>query len=1497
MRNRLPLVLAIVLAILCISGLTFFPQYQAPKPISPPEGGEGNIHFVPNLGQWEGPAAFRADLGRGYLWMEETAWVYHFWVPPMYIQQHAAPRYFGVDRLKSKDSTEYGHVLKVDFVGAQSPKMVPDKAFSSYRNFFIGNDKSRWKGNVPEYGMVTYEQLWPGIDLRVYSYGEAIKYDFVVAPGVDPNLIRLHFDGADKLSIEDGELVVKTSVRTLTELPPVAYQEEREGREGIACRFALDGSTLHFELPKGYDKDRPLIIDPTLVFSTFSGSTDDNWGFTAAYDTAGSMYAGGILWHGVGAIPGATTGYPTTTGAYATQTNGGTFEVTISKFDPTGANLIYATLLGGDNDDRPHSLIINDAGELYVYGRTLSGNFPTENAFDSTQNGDADIFVAKFNAAGSQLLASTYVGGADDDGINENATFTAGPVTKYNYGDDARGEVLLDYDGDVYVASCTKSIDFPADTFTFQPNNYGGPQDGVVFKMTPDLDSMIWGSYLGGTGTDAAYGLAIDSAKTVYVTGGTNSTNILVNLPGTGGRNPNYLGGRADGFVVHIDAQGRNLLHGTYIGTNDYDQAFFIQKDESNNIYLAGQTEGRFPIANAIYRDVGAKQFIIKLTPDLATTVYSTTFGDTQSSTPNISPTAMLVDNCENVYVTGWGGVTNYQGTVRNMPLTTDAQQDTTDGSDFYLFVLARNADSMLYATYLGGINPLGGSGEHVDGGTSRFDKRGIVYHAVCANCGGITVPGTTLNQSFPSTVGAYSVTNNSPNCNLAAFKFDFGLTGINANFITLDSSNNPISGNTLEGCPPLTVKFDNVSSFGANARYFWEFGIVGSSDSTFEPTFIFQNPGTYTIRLIIEDSTSCNIRDTAFQIITVYPYPLVEAGRDEVICQGDSARLEATGSGDFLWEPAIFTSPPNQAITDVFPPGNTEFIVTLTDTNGCIIKDSLIVQVDSANWLDLIPGDTTICAGQSLDLQAFAPSKSVYFWEPARSFDNPRLSNPIATLDSTRTLVVTVVDTNRCTATDSLEVIVYHSSAGGDTSICAGASTSLFATGGSSYRWEPAQFVSGVSSSNPIVTVNQTTIFSAFVTLPNGCVDTHYVEVQAYALPELTLSDPDTICDGASSLLSVSGGASHVWSPAVFLDDSTANRPLATPPATMTFSVIATSVEGCVSDTSLELFVREQSLVDAGPDRQVCGEGETSLQGSGATNYQWAPSFGLNNSTIARPTVRLLGDEVTYFLTGIDRYGCEGTDSVQVRRIEQPVTSILEELFPCDRESRASLTALGGERVRWSDGSRNRTRIVTPIPGGTMLIATAFIDDCAGVPDTVVIDQRDPFPIAAFTASPTAGIAPIDVQFTNQSEKATRYEWFFGEGMGQSQQRDPLWGYVAGTWRPMLIAYSSENCPDTAYLDLFYENASLHIPSAFTPNNDNVNDFFYIQSYGLTAFSIRIYNRWGVEIFASESPDFRWDGTYQGDTAPEGVYVYQIITTSPTGRRETRTGTVTVLR
>ena len=301
--------------------------------------------------------------------------------------------------------------------------------------------------------------------------------------------------------------------------------------------------------------------------------------------------------------------------------------------------------------------------------------------------------------------------------------------------------------------------------------------DGVVFKMNPNLSTMIWSTYLGGSADDGCYALTLDHSLNIYTTGGTSSSNFPTSI---GALSTAYNGGITDGYVTKIKNDGSTILKSTFIGTSAYDQSFLIQLDNNYNVYIVGQTEGTMPVSAGVYSNSNSKQFIWKLNSNLNTRMLSTIFGS-GSGQVDISPAAFLVDVCGNIFVSGWGGNVLTSVPTTNMPISSNAFQSSTDGFNFYLFVLSPNAASFMYGTYFGG--PL--SREHVDGGTSRFDKKGIVYQAVCANCGGYNAG--TQHNDFPVTPGSWPNTGSNVNhntqdynCNQGVFNFAiFSRTGI----------------------------------------------------------------------------------------------------------------------------------------------------------------------------------------------------------------------------------------------------------------------------------------------------------------------------------------------------------------------------------------------------------------------------------------------------------------------------------------------------------------------------------------------------------------------------------------------------------------------------------------------------------------------------------------------------------------------------------------------
>ncbi|MEQ9187135.1 MAG: gliding motility-associated C-terminal domain-containing protein [Cryomorphaceae bacterium] len=799
--------------------------------------------FVRNLGQWDGTFTYRAGIPGGAIFLEQGCITFHLIDPEKLEAFH--------DRKLEAGAVMRHHAFKLRFIGANTDvHFEEDSKSSHYQNFYLGNDPARWQHSIHPAQTVIYKDLYDGIDLHVMLHDQTLKYEFHLEAGVDPSIIQLAAEGLDEWQLDrEGNLIMHTSLQDIVELAPYAYQFNAKREFELDAQFVLEDGILRYDI-EAYDAHLPLVIDPEVIFSTFSGSTSDNWGFTAAPDNNGFLYAGGIVFG---------TGYPFTTGAFDQSFNFGTCDVAITKYDTSGTQLIYSTYLGGNGYDHPHSLIVNSSGNLYVMGSTGSGNFPTSstafdrdfaggppvNVFGNISEG-VDIFITAFNASGSSLIGSTYLGGSATDGLNLSLDLA------YNYSDEFRGEINLDDDENVYVSSCTYSTDYPVLNGVDLIHN--GSQDAVVTKLTPALTQIIWSTFLGGGGDEAAYGVDVATDGTIYVGGGTSSTNFPTTQ---GAYNSTYRGGRADGFITRLSTSGDTVLNSTFYGTTAYDQIYIMQLDRRDFPHFFGQTEhnGSQLIHNANWSNAGGGQILGVLEPDLSDRVWTTQFGSTPGE-PNISPTAFLVDVCNSVYISGWGGPLNSNSTnnnasnVNGLQTTFDAfrANPDNDGSDFYLAVVAADGNSLVFGSFYGGLS----SDDHVDGGTSRFDRGGQIYHSVCASCGGF--------DDFPVVPdpGAWSTTNNSFNCNNAVFKIDFELPIVVADF------NIPAFA-----CAPYTLNLQNNSVTQSNTSFNWNFG-NGQTSTQVNPSVTYTTKGTYEIRLVVSDPTSCNLFDTLIREITI---------------------------------------------------------------------------------------------------------------------------------------------------------------------------------------------------------------------------------------------------------------------------------------------------------------------------------------------------------------------------------------------------------------------------------------------------------------------------------------------------------------------------------------------------------------------------------------------------------------------------------------------------
>ena len=842
--------------------------------------GASNIEFVENKGQWDSRVQFKGELSTGALFLEKKGFSVVLYdttdLAALTLAHHgvvaaAGGSYKSVGAsgggsgasitAASKDMLR-SHAYRVSFMDAnEGVEIVPDKPLPGYNNYFIGHDPAKWASNCRVFQGVTYKNLYPNIDVRYYTNNGQLKYDIIVHPGGDISKVRMNYAGATKLNLHKGQLNIGTSVGAVTELAPVSYLYNEQGRTDISSKYTIkNGNTVSFSVPD-HDQGATLIIDPTIVFVTFTGSKISNWGFTATPGPDGSFFAGGIVFG---------TAFPFTTGQLQPVYGGGSFDVGLIKFNSNGSTKVYATYLGGSDSETPHSLICDAQGNLIILGRTYSQDFPFKTS--AGPGGAADMFVAKLNAAGSALIGCMRIGGSGNDCVNmedqnRNHSEHTDSLIR-NYGDDSRSEVVLDGQNNILVAAATQSLDFPITGKVFQPQYGGGSQDGVVLKIDPNCGSLIWASFLGGAGADAGFVLKADPLTGyIYVGGATSSPNLPGNKAGV--IQPAYGGGTCDGFVAQISADGSTLVRSTYLGTGYSDAIYGLQFDRYGYPYVMGTTYGQWPVVNAAYSITGARQFVSKLQPDLSAFVYSTTFGTgsgVNHGNPNISPVAFLVDRCENVYVSGWGGWIiggeadpyGLLGTS-GMPTTADATKRVSDNRDFYFIVLKKDAASLLYGTFFGENDNSHSISEHVDGGTSRYDQNGIIYQGICANCSGAAATGR-----YPTTPGVWSPVNGAGNngCNEAAVKIAFNFAGVAAG---LQASVNGRRGDT-SGCIPMDTQLQDTIR---NAKsYIFNFG-DGTPDTATTSYIVYHtypNPGTYTVMMVAIDSSSCNIADTSYR-------------------------------------------------------------------------------------------------------------------------------------------------------------------------------------------------------------------------------------------------------------------------------------------------------------------------------------------------------------------------------------------------------------------------------------------------------------------------------------------------------------------------------------------------------------------------------------------------------------------------------------------------------
>src|SRR5262245_27131793 len=540
-----------------------------------------------------------------------------------------------------------------------TPSIEPVDPLSGKTHYLKGSASDRWHSDLPTYGRIRYSGVYPGVDIVYYGNQRQLEYDVVVAPGVRPEIVRFQFDGIHGMTIDsNGDLVLKTDAGEIHQAKPAIYQETDGKRIPVDGGYVVLGKRLVGFRVGDYDRGKPLVIDPTLVYSTFYGGTGiADQGNAIAVDAAANAY-----------ITGQTNSTDLLTLNGVQSTLSGTMDGFVIKLDPTGTNIVYATYFGGSASDEGHSIAVDAGGNAYITGFTTSSDFPIVNGFQRTRGGGQDAYVLKLNSTGSSIVFSTFIGGTSDD----------------------RGfGITTDVGNNVYITGSTGSSNFPV-VGPFQRTNAGGMTDVFVTKLNP-AGAVSYSTYVGGVGLDQSYAVAVDATGNAYVVGFTTSTNF----PTVNPIKSTYSGGADDAFAFKLSAAGNALVYSTYLGGNVSENATRVVVDGDGDAYITGYTGSvDFPTANAYNATHGGnfEAFITKLAPDGHTLIFSTFFGGAD----NESGTGIALGKDGAVYVSGY--TQSFDFPVIN------SMQDTLRGDrDAFVAKFTPDGATVIFSTFLGG--------------------------------------------------------------------------------------------------------------------------------------------------------------------------------------------------------------------------------------------------------------------------------------------------------------------------------------------------------------------------------------------------------------------------------------------------------------------------------------------------------------------------------------------------------------------------------------------------------------------------------------------------------------------------------------------------------------------------------------------------------------------------------------------------------------------------
>ncbi|MCG9910434.1 MAG: SBBP repeat-containing protein [Flavobacteriales bacterium] len=668
-----------------------------------------NRFFIENKGQWPEEVLYLTRMGGMDVWITKQGVNYTFYRVEKNLN---ASMRENEDFLNGKfdhhpeDNMLLGHRVITEYVGANTnPTREGRQKQEGYYNYLIGNDPGKHASFVGLYKEALVKEVYNGIDIRYYFDRGCLRYDYVVHPGADPTQITFRICGQNSAYLKEKNLVFTTRFGEVQLSDLYTYQ----GRKPIKSHFVKNGDKWQISVGN-YDKTQTLIIDP-LVYSTYLGGSIGEEGRGIAVDGSGCAFVTGYT---------NSIDYDVTVGPFQTTHGGGNLDVFVTKLAATGNSLVYSTYIGGNSLDAGFAIALDGNGNVFVTGRTWSTDYDvTPGAFQTNYGGgNSDVFVTKLNPSGSSLMYSTYIGGSGEDrclgisldnngnvyvtGLSFSTDFpvTAGAfqtthgggnsdvfVTKLNFtgsglvystyiggsGDDLSRGIVIDGIGNAYLTGRTNSTDYNITPGAFQTTYGGGYSDVFVTKLNPTGSSLVYSTYIGGSGQDEGLGIAIDDSGHSYITGETWSGDYDI----TTGAFQMTLDGLSDVFVTKLNPTGSNLVYSTYLGGSGKESGYSICLDGSGNACLTGETSSsNFAVSNGAFQiDYGGGNsdvFVSKLNSTGGSLMYSTYIGGSNSDIGN----SIAVNSSGNVYVTGGTYSTDFDVTTGAFQTTNGGTQD-----------------------------------------------------------------------------------------------------------------------------------------------------------------------------------------------------------------------------------------------------------------------------------------------------------------------------------------------------------------------------------------------------------------------------------------------------------------------------------------------------------------------------------------------------------------------------------------------------------------------------------------------------------------------------------------------------------------------------------------------------------------------------------------------------------------------------------------------------